>query len=57
MIDNRVLVGGLFVKRNMKQLSFLLFGLLLLLAACGSGSSSSSDAKGDEKIVQVRAVV
>ena len=33
----------------MKQLSFLLFGLLLLLAACGSGSSSSSDAKGDEK--------
>ncbi|MCS1381218.1 MULTISPECIES: ABC transporter substrate-binding protein [Lysinibacillus] len=35
------------MKRNMKQLSFLLFGLLLLLAACGSGSSS--DSKGDEK--------
>jgi len=37
------------VKGNLKKLSFLLFGLVLLLAACGSGGSSSSDSKGDEK--------
>ncbi|MFJ5790640.1 ABC transporter substrate-binding protein [Lysinibacillus sp. NPDC093197] len=37
------------MKRNMTKLSFLLFGLVLLLAACGSGGSSSSDSKGDEK--------
>ena len=33
------------MKNNMKKLSFLLFGLVLLLAACGSGTES----KGDEK--------
>ncbi|MGE7114767.1 ABC transporter substrate-binding protein [Lysinibacillus sp. NPDC047702] len=37
------------MKGNLKKLSFLLFGLVLLLAACGSGGSSSSDSKGDEK--------
>ncbi|MFJ7407905.1 MULTISPECIES: ABC transporter substrate-binding protein [unclassified Lysinibacillus] len=37
------------MKRNMTKLSFLLFGLVLLLAACGSGGSSSTDSKGDEK--------
>ena len=37
------------MKGNLKNLSFLLFGLVLLLAACGSGGSSSSDSKGDEK--------
>ena len=33
------------MKNNMKKLSFLLFGLVLLLAACGSGN----DSKGNEK--------
>ncbi len=33
----------------MKKLSFLLFGLVLMLAACGSGGSSSTESKGDEK--------
>lgn len=33
------------MKNNMKKLSFLLFGLVLLLAACGGGNES----KGDEK--------
>ncbi|MFJ7731306.1 ABC transporter substrate-binding protein [Lysinibacillus sp. NPDC097231] len=37
------------MKSNLKKLSFLLFGLVLMLAACGSGGSSSSDSKGDEK--------
>ncbi|MGE7091279.1 ABC transporter substrate-binding protein [Lysinibacillus sp. NPDC048646] len=37
------------MKRNMKKLSFLLFGLVLMLAACGSGGSSSTESKGDEK--------
>lgn len=33
------------MKNNMKKLSFLLFGLVLLLVACGSGN----DSKGNEK--------
>lgn len=37
------------MKGNLKKLSFLLFGLVLILAACGSGGSSSSDSKGDKK--------
>ncbi|MET4563560.1 putative ABC transport system substrate-binding protein [Lysinibacillus parviboronicapiens] len=37
------------MKRNMKKLSFLLFGLVLMLAACGSGGSSSTESKGDDK--------
>ncbi|MEA0553906.1 ABC transporter substrate-binding protein [Lysinibacillus irui] len=36
------------MKGNVKKLSFLLFGLVLLLAACGSGGSSSTDSKGNE---------
>lgn len=36
------------MKSNLKKLSFLLFGLVLMLAACGSGGSSSSDSKGNE---------
>ncbi|MGE7695779.1 ABC transporter substrate-binding protein [Lysinibacillus sp. NPDC094177] len=36
------------MKSNVKKLSFLLFGLVLMLAACGSGGSSSSDSKGNE---------
>ena len=36
------------MKCNLKKLSFLLFGLVLMLAACGSGGSSSSDSKGKE---------
>jgi len=37
------------VRSNLKKLSFLLFGLVLMLAACGSGGSSSSDSKEKEK--------
>jgi len=37
------------VKSNVKKLSFLLFGLVLLLAACGSGGSGTADSKGNEK--------
>lgn len=37
------------MKRNVKKLSFLLFGLVLMLAACGGGGSSSTESKGDEK--------
>lgn len=33
----------------MKKLSFLLFGLVIMLAACGSGGSSSTESKGDDK--------
>jgi len=36
------------VKSNVKKLSFLLFGLVLLLAACGSSSSGTADSKGNE---------
>ncbi|SCX55350.1 putative ABC transport system substrate-binding protein [Lysinibacillus fusiformis] len=36
------------VKSNVKKLSFLLFGLVLLLAACGSGGTSSTESKGNE---------
>ncbi|MEY9974441.1 putative ABC transport system substrate-binding protein [Lysinibacillus sp. RC46] len=37
------------MRSNLKKLSFLLFGLVLMLAACGSGGSSSSDSKEKEK--------
>ncbi|KMN39420.1 ABC transporter substrate-binding protein [Lysinibacillus sp. LK3] len=36
------------MKSNVKKLSFLLFGLVLLLAACGSGGSGTTDSKGNE---------
>ncbi|MFC5540937.1 MAG: ABC transporter substrate-binding protein [Bacilli bacterium] len=36
------------MKSSMKKLSFLLFGLLLLLAACGGGNDNTSDS-GDSK--------
>ncbi|WP_304438524.1 ABC transporter substrate binding protein, partial [Lysinibacillus sp. F5] len=36
------------MKNSVKKLSFLLFGLVLLLAACGSGGSSSTNSKGNE---------
>ncbi|MFJ8101255.1 ABC transporter substrate-binding protein [Lysinibacillus sp. NPDC096212] len=37
------------MRSNLKKFSFLLFGLVLMLAACGSGGSSSSDSKEKEK--------
>lgn len=36
------------MKSNVKKLSFLLFGLVLLLAACGSSGSGTTDSKGNE---------
>ncbi|MFJ6209288.1 ABC transporter substrate-binding protein [Lysinibacillus sp. NPDC092081] len=37
------------MRSNLKKLSFLLFGLVLMLAACGNSGSSSSDSKEKEK--------
>ncbi|MCL1697573.1 ABC transporter substrate-binding protein [Lysinibacillus sp. BPa_S21] len=37
------------MRSNLKKLSFLLFGLVLMLAACGSSGSNSSDSKEKEK--------
>lgn len=37
------------MKSNLRKLSLLLFGLVLMLAACGSSGSNSSDSKEKEK--------
>ena len=49
MINIRDNIGGLFVKSNLRKLSFLLFGVVLMLAACGNSGSSSSDSKENDK--------